>query len=76
MTYVGGDIKDYLIPTLCHGQGCQAVDQAAQGPTQSVFECLSPHCDDLAEKGCKLEIFKSSINRGRQEDQVECFLAR
>ena len=27
---VGGDLKDHLVPTPLHGQGCQPVNQAAQ----------------------------------------------
>jgi len=34
------DLKDHLIPTSCHGQGCQPPDQVAQGPIQPGLERL------------------------------------
>ena len=30
MAYVGGDLKDHLVPTHLHRQGCQLLDQVAQ----------------------------------------------
>ena len=40
MAWVGEDLKDHLVPTLCCGQSCQPFDQAAQGPIQTGLECL------------------------------------
>jgi len=34
MAWVGKDLKDNVVPTPCHGQGCQPLDWAAQGPMQ------------------------------------------
>jgi len=31
---VWGDLKDHLVPSLCHGQGCQPLGHVAQDPIQ------------------------------------------
>ena len=38
--WVGRDLKAHPVSTLCHGQGCDPADQAAQGPIQPGLECL------------------------------------
>lgn len=38
MAWVGGDLKDYLVPPPCHGPAHLALDQAAQSLIQPSFE--------------------------------------
>jgi len=40
MAWVEKDNSDHLLPTPCHGQGLQPLDQAAQSHIQPGFECL------------------------------------
>jgi len=37
MLWVGRDLKDPSVPTPCHGQGYHPLDEAAQGPIQSLM---------------------------------------
>jgi len=38
MVWVGRDLRDHSVPTLCHSQGCHPAAQAAQGPIQPGLE--------------------------------------
>ena len=38
MRWVGRDLKDDIVPTPCHGQGCHLPDQVVQGPIQPGLE--------------------------------------
>jgi len=40
LAWVGGDLKDTLVPPPCHWQGCHPLDQVAQGPIHSGLERL------------------------------------
>jgi len=40
MAWVGRDLKDLPVPTLCCGQGCLPPAQAAQGSIQPALECF------------------------------------
>ena len=40
ITWFGRDHEDCLVPTPCHKQGCQSLDQTAQGPIQPGLEHL------------------------------------
>jgi len=39
MACTGKDLKDNLVPVLCHGQGCHPLDQVAQSSIQIVNLC-------------------------------------
>ena len=58
MTWVERGLKDHLVPTLSHGQGCNPLDQAAQGPIQPVLECLQ---GSIASLGSLCHCLTSSI---------------
>jgi len=38
MFWIGTDLKDYLVPTPCHGQGHLPLDQVSQSPMQPGLE--------------------------------------
>jgi len=43
MVKIVWNLKEHLIPDLCHGQGCHPLEKFAQGPIQPDFEYIQDY---------------------------------